>query len=700
MSILDQIPTDEKTKQDIEKLACTISGLQEETGQWVYWKTVAKRQEGSETVAIMLESLATLPEAEQFFNVARNGRAVSLTTQGNLLVRERRPQQLPLTEQVSSTVKRYAGRLRALRFQIQGVYHVGKVKKRHVHAVQVELGDALIPNESPVSIIPEGGGVRSSGRIVGQDAEHDILYISLDSIMMSYQLPAYLLIDRAFLLYELAKSISNLKEVPPLGKLLFEDESKGPYIAHNDSQRVAWMLSSLPTPWSRFLWGPPGAGKTYGLAFLMLQLLKSKPHEKILLLAPSNVAVDVALSELVKQLEVNGLGHMVEDRRILRYGYPRKSEILSRPELLGAREQAKISSQIKQLATTIQAGAKREDISESDLALKRAELFQLQEELKKLVRNHLQQCLVVATTTTLAYMPTSPIRNQLWDSVFVDEVTMVSPAISLYLSSLAQKRYLLSGDPRQLAPIYEEKRGAVDNETRHWIGNDVYDFAGLSVQDGENSRIQINDKRLTRITSQRRCIQDIWDPIKHLYEDVEIDVDEDLVGYLRTLLPLNGQGIAVVDTGQEGAICERMSKSWQNQKSAEMGVKIAEDLLREGGLQDDYFSIAMITPYRAQYKLLRQLLKEKNIHQRVEVGTIHQFQGSEADVVIFDMVDGRGRKKLGKLLREDMGTRLVNVAISRARGKLIVLADVSWCRNVMRRDDNTILWNVIVKTVK
>lgn len=81
----------------------------------------------------------------------------------------------------------------------------------------------------------------------------------------------------------------------------------------------------------------------------------------------------------------------------------------------------------------------------------------------------------------------------------------------------------------------------------------------------------------------------------------------------------------------------------------------------------------------------------------LEIGTIHQFQGSEADIVIFDVVDGRGRKKLGQLLRDDAGVRLVNVAITRARGKLILLADRKWYQMNVHRSENPLLWDILFK---
>jgi superfamily I DNA and/or RNA helicase len=328
----------------------------------------------------------------------------------------------------------------------------------------------------------------------------------------------------------------------------------------------------------------------------------------------------------------------------------------------------------------------------------RAELLDQQEELKNLVLNHTQQCLVVTTTTTLAYMLNSPIRAQAWDTILIDEVTMVPPAVCLYLSSLAQKRFLLAGDPRQLGPVYEQSY-ETDSEAEEWMGNDTYDFAKLSVGQGESRRIKVKDNRLVRITSQRRCIPEVWKPIQHLYPDVNIAVDESRVGHLRYFTPHIGQGVVITDTKQATgrAVCVKAFKSWQNRKSAELSVELAELVLDNAQLRGNSVSIALITPYRAQYKLLKHLLKTKGIQQQVEVGTIHQFQGSEADIVIFDLVDGPGRAGLGKLLRGDTGVRLVNVAISRARGKLIVLADVEWYRINMQREDNPILWDVVVK---
>jgi hypothetical protein len=63
--------------------------------------------------------------------------------------------------------------------------------------------------------------------------------------------------------------------------------------------------------------------------------------------------------------------------------------------------------------------------------------------------------------------------------------------------------------------------------------------------------------------------------------------------------------------------------------------------------------------------------------------------------VIFDMVDGVGRGEVGRLLRDDTGIRLVNVAITRARGKLIVIADKTWYARSCLDRNNSLLEHLI-----
>ena len=123
--------------------------------------------------------------------------------------------------------------------------------------------------------------------------------------------------------------------------------------------------------------------------------------------------------------------------------------------------------------------------------------------------------------------------------------------------------------------------------------------------------------------------------------------------------------------------------------------QIALDLARnavEGGAE----SVAIITPYAEQARRIGRLIsKHRDLNDRVECRTVHRFQGGERDVVIFDTVDAEplppGRLLSGKAPNSS-ATNLINVSLSRARGKLIILADVAYLR---RHDPSGILSNVL-----
>ena len=82
-------------------------------------------------------------------------------------------------------------------------------------------------------------------------------------------------------------------------------------------------------------------------------------------------------------------------------------------------------------------------------------------------------------------------------------------------------------------------------------------------------------------------------------------------------------------------------------------------------------SIGYITPYRAQALLMEKLLADLYNTQLQEAdivaATIHRFQGSERDVMVFDTVDSFPQERAGMLLIGKESERLINVAITDER---------------------------------
>lgn len=92
-------------------------------------------------------------------------------------------------------------------------------------------------------------------------------------------------------------------------------------------------------------------------------------------------------------------------------------------------------------------------------------------------------------------------------------------------------------------------------------------------------------------------------------------------------------------------------------------------------IEDENIDVAVISPYRAQVQLLRSLLKSrptlKPLRRRITINTVDGFQGQERDIVIISLVRANAEGNIGFL--SDL--RRMNVAITRARLKLIIIGD-------------------------
>jgi hypothetical protein len=93
--------------------------------------------------------------------------------------------------------------------------------------------------------------------------------------------------------------------------------------------------------------------------------------------------------------------------------------------------------------------------------------------------------------------------------------------------------------------------------------------------------------------------------------------------------------------------------------------------------------LAICTPYAAQSKLIRKMLGDEEFAKLVQVGTVHRFQGDERNAIVLDLPEGHGggrmpRQFLQGLPPEQVGARLINVAVSRAKAHLIIIANLTY----------------------
>ena len=92
---------------------------------------------------------------------------------------------------------------------------------------------------------------------------------------------------------------------------------------------------------------------------------------------------------------------------------------------------------------------------------------------------------------------------------------------------------------------------------------------------------------------------------------------------------------------------------------------------------DEKIDFGLISPYKAQIQYIRSLIKKdgyfKPFKKLITVHTVDGFQGQERDVIVISLVRSNNEGQIGFL--QDL--RRMNVAITRARMKLIILGNAS-----------------------
>ena len=90
---------------------------------------------------------------------------------------------------------------------------------------------------------------------------------------------------------------------------------------------------------------------------------------------------------------------------------------------------------------------------------------------------------------------------------------------------------------------------------------------------------------------------------------------------------------------------------------------------------EESMDVGVISPYRAQVQYLRRMIKKKDFFKPfrhlISVNTVDGFQGQERDIILISLVRANAEGQIG-FLRD---LRRMNVAMTRARMKLVILGD-------------------------
>jgi superfamily I DNA and/or RNA helicase len=287
--------------------------------------------------------------------------------------------------------------------------------------------------------------------------------------------------------------------------------------------------------------------------------------------------------------------------------------------------------------------------------------------LREITKQHLSTASTVFTTVIQTCIENAFDDIGPFDAVIVDEASMMPVPYLYAVAGRSRSHLIIAGDFRQLGPIAQSKSEA----SQLWLHRDVFSLTSIADQSGPQH------PALAMLTHQRRMHPQISECVNEMFYGGQL-IDKAPNGKTRAynLGPLPGTARLFLDLSDEdGYFAEKtQGGSRMNRVTAEKVCTLANYYPRH----DPEVLVGVITPYRAQVRLIKRLLKKTNMRpeelERIHVGTVHTFQGSERDVLIWDLVESSG-SSMGLLYREDSGNRLANVAITRAQGKLILVGD-------------------------
>lgn len=410
--------------------------------------------------------------------------------------------------------------------------------------------------------------------------------------------------------------------------------------------------------------GPPGTGKTTTLVEAINETLRRE--SQVLVCAQSNMAVDWISEKLVDRgIHVLRIGNpsRVNDK-MLSFTYERRFESHpDYPDLWSVRKT------IRELQ-----GARRHATEQWHQKMDR--LKSRATELEIRINNdlfntaHVVACTLVGSASRL-------LEGKRFPTVFIDEAAQALEA-ACWIPLRRAGRLILAGDHCQLPPTvkcYEAmKRGLGVSLMERLVENHPEAVTLLTTQYRMNEEIMrfssdwfYNGKMTAAPEVRFRGILDFDIPIEWL-DTSEVNLDVADAGTLQADPELSFK--EAVAGSSFGRI---------NRDEALLTVLALQNYIErigKGRFLEERIDVGLISPYRAQVRYLRHLIKRTPFFRPfkglISVNTVDGFQGQERDVIVISLVRSNEDGNIG-FLRD---LRRMNVAITRARMKLLIIGDV------------------------
>ena len=405
--------------------------------------------------------------------------------------------------------------------------------------------------------------------------------------------------------------------------------------------------------------GPPGTGKTTTLVEAIYETLRRE--NQVLVCAQSNMAVDWISEKLVDRgLNVLRIGNPVRvDDKMLSFTYERRFEAHpDYPQLWAIR---------KAIRELRQHRAHRSDSYHQKLQRLRDRATALEIGINQQLFGEARviACTLVGSGHRL-------LEGMKFGTLFIDEAAQALEA-ACWIPIRRAGRVILAGDHCQLPPTvkcYEALKGGLGKTLMERI-------------------VEQKPAVVTLLKIQYRMNEDImrFSSDWFYHGMVESAPEVKYRSILDLDLPMTWVDVKTLPQQEtlpqplpvrEGSETLTDGGSLSNASEAELTLLALQayyEMIGKERILQERLDVGIISPYRAQVQLLRRIIKKreffKPFRSLITVNTIDGFQGQERDIIVISLVRSNDEGQIG-FLRD---LRRMNVAITRARMKLIILGD-------------------------
>ncbi len=428
------------------------------------------------------------------------------------------------------------------------------------------------------------------------------------------------ILSKTFVKNSLVSALLNKTEITKLENTNFHSLN----ISLNESQKNA-IIKSLNQNVT-FIWGPPGTGKTKTMGVIAAVLIKM--GKKVILTALSNKALDQLLLSTVESSLILKINDFTAARIGSVDNMHAECQIYSRDSFQDHRKR------IRKLSFSW--------------------------------KEHVALCSCVASNFTSLVSPKTA-KPGVADYVLADEMSMANIPSIIAASYYANCGIILGGDPMQLPPIYPED----SEKPNKWFSTNVFEMAEIKSR---------HDERAAFLDTQYRMQNSIGSLVSELFYDNELKTGTNTIqlpsDYKSNIIFFDCSG--KVENFNGSIISENDERRYNENHAGKIAYITIKMLVNKEYSPED---IGVVAPYNAQIVKIKEMLEKAAKNQKIEfeeinkvqVSTIHSFQGQEKSVIIMNICDVDARPTRLTAKKE-----LINVALSRAKELLIIVGSKNY----------------------